>query len=150
MPEFFLINPQDLLEQLRGLVFIKFFPFEAIRFKDLLPREISHDEIYIYMSHHTWYRRPTATSRCEILQAPLIITPKLVQVISGLCYRIFFGTCNSSSVLVPEFQCILAFSSSIVNKLFQKCGFLVCIHVAVNLEGVLGINAGVTVVFLAL
>ena len=36
----FLINPQHLLEQLRGLVFIKVFPFEAVRFKDLLPREI--------------------------------------------------------------------------------------------------------------
>ena len=52
MPEFSLINPQDLLEHLTGLAFIKFFPFEAVRFKDLLPREISHDEIYIHVTSH--------------------------------------------------------------------------------------------------
>ena len=149
MPEFFLINPQHLLEQLRASFSSNSFHSRLFVLKMCCLARFRMTK-YVYMSHHTWYRRTTATSRCEILQARLIITPKPSQVISVVCYRIFFGTCNSSSVLVPEFQRILALPSSIVNKLLQECGFLVCSNAAVNLKGVLGINAGGTFVVLAL
>ena len=84
------------------------------------------------------------------LRAHLISSLVPIQVILGHCYLLFFGTCYSPIVRVPDFHSILTLPSPIVNEILQELGLLASINPGVNGKGVRSLSARIAVVVLAL